>query len=241
MLRALFAFLLCILALNGYAQIELQAIVKSSKDSTALENVHILVLGKGEGTISSSAGSFFLKALTTDKIAFSRLGYASKIYLASDLAQLNTVYLDELIYQLDEVEASDRARIEAFKQKTIYKDPSATKRPKVVEDEEGPGMDAPPPSPEPAPINVVEYLYEQFSEKAQDKQKYRKLNNWSEKVEYWQNFLSEDLIAKEWGIDKATQAYYWMHIKALPGRRFENEYQFLKFLEQQALYFQAWK
>ena len=119
MLKAFLPFFL-LLSLSGWAQVKIQSFVLSAADSSALENVHILILGKGKGTITNSIGSFYLEAEETDKIAFSRLGYASKVYSASDLEKLDKVYLDELVYQLDPVEASDRARIEAFKQKTIY-------------------------------------------------------------------------------------------------------------------------
>lgn len=239
MLRTLFLFISLTFATQLCAQV-ISGVVYNAKDSSILENVHIVILGKKTGTITNQQGSFRVTADSNDRLVFSRLGFESMIINAQSAYAKKAFYMKEMVYVLPEVEASDRARIEAYKQKTIYRNPNQTKTPAIVE-KEVPKIVEPGKSPEPSPINIFENIYEAFSDKAKAKKEYQKLVTWQQKVDYWRAFLDPKDLEDLWGLPKENQNLFWTHISAFPNLNFENELAFLQFLEEQSYPFSSWR
>ncbi|GCC51374.1 hypothetical protein SanaruYs_15990 [Chryseotalea sanaruensis] len=80
-------------------------IVKSSSDSTGISTAHIFIPNKVIGTVTNSAGEFELKIpsdISPVELSFSAIGYKLNTILVNT-DTIITIFLDESIYQLNEI------------------------------------------------------------------------------------------------------------------------------------------
>ena len=80
--------------------------IQSETSKSILQNVHVLNLTKGKGTIRNSKGEFEVKANVNDTLYFSYIGYKSlKVIVTNDLIRFddNTIEITELAFALEEI------------------------------------------------------------------------------------------------------------------------------------------
>jgi len=112
-------FCLCSLFGNSQSLNVLEGQVFSQRTQKALKNVHIVNLGQEIGTITNLKGNFEIKALPSDTIHISIIGYETIRDIAKNLINaegLAIINLKEKIYELDAVNIYNVPSPEEFKE-----------------------------------------------------------------------------------------------------------------------------
>ncbi|MBN2175938.1 MAG: carboxypeptidase-like regulatory domain-containing protein [Bacteroidales bacterium] len=82
--------ILFLLAIESFGQNRIEAILEGKVtgiEKTPLENVHIINLTKGIGTISGNNGKFKIQIESYDTVLFSSVGFHSETYIVADLSK----------------------------------------------------------------------------------------------------------------------------------------------------------
>jgi hypothetical protein len=161
-----------------YSQNELISIqgkiVNTAFDSIAFAN--IVSQKTSQGTFSDKDGKFKIKALKTDTLLFSAIGYKpKKMAVSGFIPEKNTIILDSLIYTLSEINIMD-VRWRELKQQVMEME-LAPEQQKilVLEGLPDPYMELVPVEPNMV-MNPVSFLYEYFKKESVRKRKQARWN-----------------------------------------------------------------
>ena len=114
-------FLFIIFAIPSFSQTQIEGVLLEKGNGTPIPFANIFIKGTSLGTTSNDEGKFTLYVQSSDnnnEVVFSCIGYASKSIKIKDftLGQIVTIYLDPVIYSLQEV------TIHASKKKSLSAD-----------------------------------------------------------------------------------------------------------------------
>ncbi|WP_299135260.1 hypothetical protein [uncultured Tenacibaculum sp.] len=90
--------------LDDYGSLIIDSITGDAFDT----QVHILNLNNGQGAVTGANGQFVIKALPTDQLKITHVGYGEVIVTASDLT--DKVVLNEVSENLDEVVIGSKSK-----------------------------------------------------------------------------------------------------------------------------------